>query len=88
MATNEDIIRLSSELEKLRNIVKQQEEQRENHDAGDVSHILVLLSKKIDKFKGYPDSNDDLNLREWVADIKNHAESRKLDPGAFAAMIL
>ena len=83
---------LAAELERLRTQVREQADQIKSNQrdigASDKRHFVILPSKKLEKFKGGLRSNTDISLREWVAELKSHAETRTLTAEETSALIL
>jgi hypothetical protein len=83
------IAQLAEELEKVRGILKTQEDAIKNQDKGDDRKPLVILpSQRLDKFRGPPEKSTDPSVREWVADVRATAEIRKLTDADFSSLIL
>ncbi|XP_046578562.1 uncharacterized protein LOC124286260, partial [Haliotis rubra] len=79
---------LSSELERLRMRIKEQEVWIRNQQEESKKPVMMVTGRKLDRFRGRPERAGDPTLAEWISDIRSHAESRRLNPSDTAAVII
>lgn len=96
MATKEQLERLSEELGRLVDMVKTQDEkikaqgeQLKKQQSGEIQRPLVVMSsRRIERFRDRPTSSSDPTILEWVADMRTHVSSQGLQPQEFAAFLI
>ena len=50
--------------------------------------MVMLASRRVERFRDRPEKSSDIDVREWIADMKAQADSRKLSKPDFAMFLV
>jgi FAD/FMN-containing dehydrogenase len=78
------VMRSKEQGEALAVALKQTKESEGMHGS---KPLIVLSSRRIERFRDKPEKTTDPTIQEWVADVRNQAAAKKLEPVEYAAFI-
>ena len=88
---------LALEMDGLKSIIKDQKEMIQLQEAElkkkvendpSVKPLVMMSSRRVERFRDKPEKSTDPSIREWVADMRSQADSRKLNAMEFASFLV
>lgn len=91
---DEDLVKnLAEEVDRLRAQIKDQDDKIKKQDDA-IKHnaeprpIMMLSSRRLDRFRDRPATSSDPTINEWVADMRSQSTTRKFSDPDFASFLI